>query len=127
VLLVEDDEAVRLTTRRILESVGYKILEAATAREAKQVWETSRNLIDLVLTDLLLPGGVTGRELAESLRADQPELKVIFMSGYSPDMAGKDTDFFRRTKSHFLQKPCASKTLIRAVRSCLDDHPLEDR
>jgi FixJ family two-component response regulator len=68
-----------------------------------------------------MPDSVTGRDLAEQLRAQRPALKVIFMSGYSADVAGKDTDFIRRTKSYFLQKPCSSSVLLQTVRQCLDE------
>ena len=65
--------------------------------------------------------GVTGRELAEGLRKDRAGLKVVFMSGYSTEAVGKDTEFFRRTRSHFLQKPCSPGTLLQTVRQCLDE------
>ena len=68
-----------------------------------------------------MPQGVTGRDLAEQLRAQRPALKVIFISGYSADVIGKDTEFFRRTKSSFLQKPCSAPTILKTVRRCLDE------
>jgi DNA-binding NtrC family response regulator len=67
-----------------------------------------------------MPEGVSGRELAEGLRKDRPGLKVVFMSGYSTEAVDKDTQFFRRTKSHFLQKPCSPGTLLQTVRQSLD-------
>jgi FixJ family two-component response regulator len=63
---------------------------------------------------------VTGRDLAEQLHAKSPWLKVIFMSGYSAEVLATHTEFFRRTGSYFLHKPCAAATLIRTVRQCLD-------
>ncbi|MBI3852330.1 MAG: response regulator [Verrucomicrobia bacterium] len=120
VLLVEDDVGVRIMTRRVLETVGYRIWEAATSREALDIWKTRAPAIDLLFTDIILPDGLTGRELAEQLWAQRPALKVIFTSGYSADVAGKDTEFLRRTKSYFLQKPCPAPTLIMMVRRCLD-------
>ena len=69
----------------------------------------------------LMPEGVTGRELADRLRKQNPALKVIFMSGYSPDMAGKDTELFRKTRTYFLQKPCSSRLLVVTIRRCLDE------
>ena len=121
ILLVEDDYAVRMITRRVLESHGYKVCEAATAAEALELWRSRAEEIALLLTDIVMPQGVTGRDLAEQLRAQRPALKVIFMSGYSADVIGKDTEFFRRTKSSFLQKPCSSRALLETVRHCLDD------
>jgi CheY-like chemotaxis protein len=120
ILLVEDDYGVRAITRRVLESHGYKIYEATTAREALELWRSRAEEIALLLSDIVMPEGVTGRDLAEQLRASRPTLKVIFMSGYSADVIGKDTDFFRRTKSYFLQKPVSSRALLETVRRCLD-------
>ena len=121
ILLVEDDEAVRLITRRVLERFGYTIREASTAREAREIWRGHREEIALLLTDIIMPEGVTGRDLAEDLRRDRPGLKVMFMSGYSAEVVGKDTEFFRRTRSHFLHKPCSPATLVQTVRQCLDE------
>jgi PAS domain S-box-containing protein len=121
ILLVEDDYAVRMTTRRVLESVGYRVCEATSAREALEIWRVQAEDIALLLTDMIMPEGVTGRELAEQLRADRHGLKVIFLSGYAEDVTGKDTDIIRRSKSRFLQKPCSSRTLLDTVRECLDE------
>ena len=121
ILLVEDDYSVRMITRRALESHGYRIYEAASAPEALKLWRGHAEEIALLLSDIVMPEGVTGRELAGQLRAQQPALKVIFMSGYSADVIGKDTDFFRRTRSYFLQKPVSSSVLLETVRRCLDE------
>jgi CheY-like chemotaxis protein len=120
ILLVEDEHAVRLTTRRVLESKGYRIREATNAREALEQWHNHAGDIALLLTDIMMPGEMTGRDLAERLRGQRPELKVIFMSGYSSEVLGTNTDFIRRTRSYFLQKPCSSRTLLETVRRCLD-------
>ncbi len=77
--------------------------------------------IDLLLTDIVMPDGVTGRELAAMLRVERAGLKTIFMSGYSMESAGSDTDFIRRTMGYFLQKPFSSSILIQTVRQCLDE------
>ncbi len=124
ILLVEDEFSVRMITRRVLESFHYKVHEATCAREALAVWGLHRAEIALVLTDMVMPEGVSGRELAEQLRAQSPELKIIFMSGYSSDAIGKHTEFLRKHKGHFLQKPCSTDILIRAVRQCLDEKEL---
>jgi two-component system, cell cycle sensor histidine kinase and response regulator CckA len=121
ILLVEDEELVRLVTRRVLERYGYTILEAGNAREAREVWRQHRKDVALLLSDMIMPEGVTGRDLAEGLRQDRPGLKVVFMSGYSAEVVGKDTEFFHRTRSHFLQKPCSSSELVQTVRRCLDE------
>ena len=119
-LVVEDDAAVRMITRRVLENQGYKIHEAASAREALEQWEAHRQEISLVLTDIVMPDQVSGRQLADRLRAERPSLKLVFMTGYSADAMGTDTDFFERTNSSFLQKPCSARVLLETVRGCLD-------
>jgi two-component system cell cycle sensor histidine kinase/response regulator CckA len=121
VLLVEDEESVRRVTRRMLESYGYKVHEARSGREALEVWDRNGAEIALLLSDIVMPEGLNGRDLAEQLRGRQPGLRVIFMSGYSADVVGQDTEFFRRTKSRFLHKPCASSALLQTVRQCLDE------
>jgi PAS domain S-box-containing protein len=123
ILLVEDDYAVRMITRRVLESHGYKVYEATTAVEGLDVWRSRAEEVALLLTDIVMPQGITGRDLAEQLRASRPTLKVILMSGYSADVVGKDTSFFRRTNTYFLQKPCSTRALLETVRACLDAKP----
>ncbi len=121
ILLVEDDPAVRLITRRMLESKGYTILEAGTGREALEVWYRHSADIALLLTDIIMPKQMTGRDLAERLWGQRLDLKVIFMSGYSDEMLGSNADYIQRTNSCFLQKPCSSRTLLETVRQCLDE------
>jgi two-component system cell cycle sensor histidine kinase/response regulator CckA len=122
ILLVEDDAAVQMLDRRTLENFGYTVHAASSGPEALQVWEQHAAAIDLLLTDIIMPGGMSGRELAEQLRAERPELKVVLTSGYSPDIAGKNIDFVRQTGSHFLQKPYTSHALAAMVRTCLDEN-----
>jgi two-component system, cell cycle sensor histidine kinase and response regulator CckA len=120
ILLVEDEHAVRMTTRRVLESKGYTVREAATAQEALELWQSHAGEIALLLSDIIMPGEMTGRELAEQLWAQRPGLKVVFMSGYSAEVLGKGTDFIRRNRSYFLQKPSTSRAILETVRQCLD-------
>jgi len=89
ILIVEDDESVRSLTRRLLEGFGYRTWEASSGREALAQWRERAGEIDLLLTDMVMPEGVTGRELAEQMRTQRPSLKVLFISGYSPDVSGK--------------------------------------
>jgi CheY-like chemotaxis protein len=121
ILLVEDEYTVRMITRRVLESHGYKIYEATNAREALALWPSRADETALVLTDMVMPEGVTGRDLAKQLRAQKPALKVIFMSGYGGEAVGQDTAFIRRAGTNFLQKPCHGHTLLQAVRKSLDE------
>jgi two-component system cell cycle sensor histidine kinase/response regulator CckA len=120
ILLVEDDAAVRSVTRRILEAYGYHVREAASGREALEVSRGLDGRIDLLLTDIVMPDGVSGRELSNRLSAQTPGLKVIYTSGYSRDVAGHDTTFIQRSRRRFLQKPCPSDVLLNTVRRCLD-------
>jgi len=122
VLLVEDDLAVRLLTRRLLESSGYRVWEATTGPEALELWHHHVGEIDLLLTDVVMPEGMTGHELAELVRAQKPGLKVIFISGYGADATGKSTEFIRRTRRYFLQKPFPAAILLDTVRQCLDEN-----
>jgi two-component system cell cycle sensor histidine kinase/response regulator CckA len=121
ILLVEDEETVRVAMRRLLERFGYRISEAASGPEALQKWRANEGSFDLLLTDVVMPNGVNGRELAEGLRTERPGLKVIFMSGYNGEALGKDTTYLRRTKSRLVQKPCSCQDLVQVVRQCLDE------
>jgi PAS domain S-box-containing protein len=118
ILVVEDEAALRELVCRVLESHGYKILEAETGVKALEIWQTNKKKIDLLLTDLVMPDRLNGRELADALRADRPKLKVIFTSGYSEDVIGKD--FVLKRGLHYLQKPYDPQKLAQTVRDCLD-------
>jgi len=123
ILLVEDDASVRLATCRLLASFGYQVIEAASGREALEIWRNQEAAIDLLLTDLVLPGGVMGRELADELRKQKPRLKVVFVSGYSLNVIGQDIDCLKRQNNYFLQKPFPSWALVDMIRRCLDGIP----
>jgi len=115
ILLVEDEPILRELAHAILADAGYKVLDAEQGDEAFQVWNQHMNEIDLLLTDMVLPGGMTGRELATQLQGLKPNLKVIYSTGYSQDLLeSKDEPV------NFLQKPYPPETLMRTVRSCLD-------
>ena len=125
VLLVEDEAALRGLARQVLAKQGYQIFEAASGAEALEVWEQHAGSFDLLLTDMVMPGGMTGRDLAEKLLADKPALKVVFTSGYSTDMMGNN--FVLEEEVNFLPKPYPPKALIQIVRACLDgDRPKAD-
>jgi CheY-like chemotaxis protein len=117
--VVEDEAVVRKLVRKILERHGYNILEASNGVEALQRWEDNRGTVALLLTDLVMPGGMSGQELARQLVANQPQLKVIYTSGYSADIAGRE--FQLRPGEAFLQKPCPTAQLVETVRRSLDD------
>ncbi|MEY2467295.1 MAG: two-component system, cell cycle sensor histidine kinase and response regulator CckA [Verrucomicrobiota bacterium] len=118
ILVVEDEFAVRQLVCSILSSRGYKILQAESGVRALEVWRAHPGKIDLLLTDLVMPDRLNGRELAETLLVERPDLKVIFTSGYSADVVGKD--FVLQHGLHYLQKPYDPQKLALTVRDCLD-------
>ena len=117
ILLVEDEPVLRELARIILLDYDYRVLEASTGVEALKVWEDNGGNIDLLLTDMVMPAGMTGRELAEELKQRKPGLKVIYTSGYSSEVMGQDLGL-RDIK--FLQKPYPPQQLAQTVRECLD-------
>ncbi len=118
ILLVEDEEALRELVFEILEKKGYTVIQAANGVEALRLWAQHRDTIHLVLTDMMMPEGISGRDLAERVLADRPEIKVIFSTGYSLDVLGSGLTFKEGT--NFLQKPYDPETLARTVRNCLN-------
>jgi signal transduction histidine kinase/ActR/RegA family two-component response regulator/HAMP domain-containing protein len=122
ILIVEDEPVLRDMAVVILKECGYQVLEAKSGREALEVWEDHKEEIHLVLTDVVMPEGVSGMDLARLLLSANPQLKVIFASGYSVDDI--DTAFVRKGQATFLQKPYTHITLARAVRDCLDQRAI---
>ncbi|HTB84190.1 MAG TPA: PAS domain S-box protein [Candidatus Sulfotelmatobacter sp.] len=118
ILLVEDEFTLRTSLRTTLTQLGYRVLEAGTGVEAGKLWEQHRAEIALLLTDLVMPGGLTGKELAENLSQTGPELRVIYISGYNPDAA--DKNFVLEEGVNFLTKPFATDKLAQTIRNKLD-------
>jgi PAS domain S-box-containing protein len=118
ILLVEDEPILRELARVILGDLAYRVLEAGTGAEAVKLFEECDGQVDLLLTDMVMPEGMTGRELAEKLRCRKPALKVVFTSGYSSDIMGGETAV--RGEYKFLQKPYTPPLLAKMVRECLD-------
>ena len=118
ILVVEDELSLRELVEEILRKKGYKVLQAPTGAQALKVWQEHKNEIDLLLTDMMMPEGVSGRELAEKVLAEKPRLKVIYSSGYSVDVVGPG--YCLEEGSNYLQKPYQPETLVRAVRNRLD-------
>jgi PAS domain S-box-containing protein len=118
ILLVEDEHILRRSIQRTLGRLGYRVLEASNAANALDVWKESRLDIGLLITDLVMPGEMTGTDLARSVLRENPALKVIFMSGYSVETLRKD---FAMTEGvNFLTKPFPADRLAQAVRNSLD-------
>jgi CheY-like chemotaxis protein len=118
IFLVEDEPVLREMARDILEEYGYRILEASSGKEALDMWTLTRGKIDLLLTDMIMPDGVSGAELAQRLLVAQPHLKVIYTSGYTANEV--NAEMLARTHARFLQKPYSHDTLVKAVRDALD-------
>jgi PAS domain S-box-containing protein len=118
ILVVEDERAVRDVITNTLRCRGYEVLEAADGQEALDIWAQKSSEVDLLLTDIVMPKGLRGNLLAERLRTDRADLKVIFSSGYSSDFGTEAAPLPSRI--HFLQKPYKPEVLIKAVRDCLD-------
>jgi two-component system, cell cycle sensor histidine kinase and response regulator CckA len=118
VLVVEDEAAVRSLVCSVLTRFGYEVIEAHTGVEALQLWRDHRCTIDLLLTDIVMPGGINGRQLAEWLLADEPDLPVIYTSGYAAEAVSGDFQFI--DGQNFLQKPYAPARLAEVVRRTLD-------
>ena len=117
ILLVEDESAVARVVEAALERHGYRVLRASDGVEALETWKEEGARVDLLLTDIVMPGGIDGRELAERLRDQRRGLRVIFTSGYRPERSGGGPA--TPASDTFLQKPYAIRTLLQAVRDRL--------
>jgi signal transduction histidine kinase/CheY-like chemotaxis protein len=122
ILLVEDDPHVRALTRTVLEREGYQVCEAAHGPEALRVWSARGGQVDLLLTDIVMPGGMSGTALAAELRKQRADLPVVFMSGYSPEVAGRELSETERR--HLIEKPSSPRAILQAVQNALA-HPAE--
>jgi len=114
VLLVEDEEPVRRLVTEVLSRNGYRVLDAESPREAMLLWSRHSDEIVLLFTDMIMPGGVTGRELANALRAERPALTVIYTSGYSADLNDESIDL--REGVNYLPKPYHTRALAAVLR-----------
>ncbi len=116
VLLVEDEEGVRTLLRLVLQRLGYNVLDARHGGEALLICERYKDLIHIMVTDVIMPQ-MSGRELSERLRPLRPEMKVLFMSGYTDDAVVRHGMLDARTP--FLQKPISPDALAQKVREVL--------
>jgi len=119
IFVVEDEPAVRSVVEVTLKSLGYTVITAGSGREALDLWSNHAQKINLLLTDIVMPGNMNGIELAARLMKDNPSLKVIYTSGYSTEIT--EGRFKLPPKTRFLQKPYLVETLASVVRTCLDE------
>jgi PAS domain S-box-containing protein len=117
ILVVEDEEMLLEFVQEVLASHGYRVLTATNAMNALKVWERESNIVALLLTDMVMPGGVSGKQLADKLKSQKPDLRVIYSSGYSLELVGGEA--LQRGIS-LLRKPYPASLLVKTVRDCLD-------
>ena len=118
ILVVEDESAVRELASTALRKRGYHVLSAANGPEAIEAWKRNMAQVDLLLTDMVMPSGMSGSDLAKSLVEQNPKLKIIYTSGYSPEILKQDSLLAQGI--NFLPKPYDLTSLLKAVRLCLD-------
>jgi CheY-like chemotaxis protein len=104
--------------QEVLSLHGYRVLAAGSGPAALEAWHREERPIDLLLTDMVMPGGMTGTDVAAELRRANPALKVIFTTGYSPGVGGMQQGM--EEGINFLQKPYSPNKLAEIVRQCLD-------
>jgi two-component system cell cycle sensor histidine kinase/response regulator CckA len=118
ILFVEDEPALGELGRAVLQRHGYRVLEADSGVGALKIWKERGSDVDLVVTDMIMPGGISGHDLAAALRAERPSLQVLYMSGYSAEMPGVGGE--EEASVNFLSKPFTPQALLAAIRRCLD-------
>ena len=120
ILLVEDEANLRYLARQYLEKQGYKVIEAADGAVAMQIVVAHEGVIHLLLTDVIMPG-MNGRELAQRITEIRPNVKVLYMSGYTENVIGQDGTLDAGVR--LLQKPFNLRDLKNKVREVLDATP----
>jgi len=119
ILLVDDFAKLREKIAAFLRLLGYEVVEAGSAAEALQKWQDHGGRIDLLFTDISLPGGLNGLRLADVLRESTPTVKVIFTSGYGDDLLDEARV---AAGMMYLPKPCDIDAMARTIRSCFAEH-----
>jgi CheY-like chemotaxis protein len=117
ILLVEDEKDLLELMKEVLQQYKYRILTASCGAEALQVWEEQKGRIDMILTDIIMPGGMTGDELATEMKRRNPDLKIIYASGYTSAFVGRD---FGQDDVAFLAKPYQPHQVAQLIRDTLD-------
>jgi CheY-like chemotaxis protein len=120
ILVVEDDERVRQLTIKRLQLIGYQVLEASDGPKALEILGRG-DAVDLVFTDLIMPGGLSGREVAIQARRLRPGIKVLLTSGYAEELVHGEE--LQREQLKVLRKPYQQAGLVAALRDVLDNVP----
>ncbi|MEO7932421.1 MAG: response regulator [Chthoniobacterales bacterium] len=118
ILVIEDEPVLLSLARMVLENSGYHVLEASSGDEALALWKQKKDTVDLVLTDMIMPGSLSGTQVAQMMRADNPTLQVIYSSGYSMDSMVDSTG--DSDPKSYLPKPYVPSTLIKAIKTKLE-------
>ena len=116
--MVEDEASLRRLVTLHLRKLGYAVFEVENGQAAIDMWQQRRGEFDLLFSDMVMPEGLTGLDLAKKFKKEKPNLKVIISSGYSAEIAGEsrlDADGIA-----YLQKPYPVGALAKTVRDCLD-------
>ena len=118
ILVVEDDTTIRLLCVRVLRRLGYHVSEASQGNEALEIWQQHQGAFDLLLTDMIMPGGLSGLDVAGRLRSEKPGLKVLIMSGYSLEL--NQLGNIDTSRITYLAKPFTPASLAQSVRLALN-------
>ena len=118
ILLVEDDDMVRQLAERVLKEYGYTVLVSSRGTDALEIAGNLSDSIQLMVTDVVMPGGLNGKQLADRMAASRPEMKVLFISGYADRSLFSPTE--RNGQIHLLEKPFSPSVLVQKVRELLD-------
>jgi two-component system, cell cycle sensor histidine kinase and response regulator CckA len=117
ILVVEDEDPLRPLVVNVLRRYGYQVLEASSGPEAMEISRQQAHKLDLLLTDVVMPNGMNGKDLAEQLVRANPGLVVVYTSGFSSDILGEN---FVLESANFLQKPYDPRKLAQVIRDSLD-------
>jgi len=118
ILVVEDEASVRFLVTTILNRAGYRVIEAENGIVALEVWRAHKDEIQLLMTDIVMPDGMTGIDLARLIREAKPDLPVLFSSGYSPDAVREGMTM--QEGVNFLPKPFDVDRMLETVRRCIE-------
>lgn len=122
ILLVDDELSLRELTAMVLQNQGFRVLQAGNGTEAMEVWKWHAPRIDLLFTDLVMPGNLNGLDLAEIFQKENPTLKIICMTGNLDNLPRQGTSELANIR--YLQKPCSPKDVNGALRALIEPAPL---